>query len=449
MINQLRRLFAIYCCKLLIFAGKLAGKKGSSTPGGIALRLYPNILRDLAKQVRRETIFVCGTNGKTTTNNLLYSLLKQGGKNVVCNTVGANMLAGVTCAYISACSLSGRLHADYAAIECDEASLRHVAKHVQPDRLVITNLFRDQLDRYGEIDITIDLLNQALDKLPDTTLILNGDDPLCVQFGQGRKALYYGIDEDCNVSVNETKEGQFCLQCGAPLAYQFYHYSQLGHYTCTNCGFCRPTPDYSARDINLDGKLQFTIYYGDESYPLNLNYRGFYNIYNVLASFAAYQSLGLPVDGLNAVFDAYRPQIGRMESFTIAGKQVIFNLSKNPAGFNQGIATLVSDRRKKDVMVVINDNAQDGIDVSWLWDVDFDRLHDANVQQITASGIRKYDIGLRLKYAGFDQIKTADRTRASLLEAIQGPGEVCYILVNYTALFSTQDDLKALEKGER
>lgn len=447
--NKLRRLFAIYCCKALIFAGKLMGKKGSSTPGGIALKLYPNILRDLAHQVQHETIFVCGTNGKTTTNNLLYALLSHDGSKVVCNTVGANMLAGVTCAYINACSLSGKLYADYAAIECDEASLRHIAKHVQPDRLVITNLFRDQLDRYGEIDITIRLLNEALDKLPDTTLVLNGDDPLCVQFGQGRKAIYYGIDEDCNVSVNETKEGQFCLQCGAPLQYQYYHYSQLGHYACTKCGFRRPAPDYSARDINLDGKLAFTIYYGGKTYPLDLNYRGFYNIYNVLASFAAYKSLGLPTDGLDAVFHAYRPQIGRMEAFTIAGKQVIFNLSKNPAGFNQAIATLVSDRRKKDVMVVINDNAQDGIDVSWLWDVDFDRLHDANIGRLTASGIRKYDIGLRLKYAGFDHIKTVSRSRASLLDAIQGPGEVCYVLVNYTALFSTQDDLKALEKGER
>lgn len=449
MFNKIRRFFAICCCKGLIFAGKCMGKKGSSTPGIFALKLYPNILKELASQVRHKTIFVCGTNGKTTTNNLLDALLRQDNRKVVCNHVGANMLAGVACAYVSACSLTGRLDADYAAIECDEASLRHIIAHVKPDMLIITNLFRDQLDRYGEIDITIGLLNQALDKLPDTTLVLNGDDPLCAQFGKKRKAIYYGIDENCNVSVNETKEGQFCLQCGAPLHYSYYHYSQLGDYACTSCGFCRPKADYSARDICQDGKLAFTIYYNHTSYRLDLNYRGFYNIYNVLASFAAYQSLGLPTDGLDKVFNAYQPQIGRMEAFTIAGKQVIFNLSKNPAGFNQAIATLISDRRTKDVMVVINDNAQDGIDVSWLWDVDFDRLHDANVQQLTASGIRKYDIGLRLKYAGFEPIKTVSSTRTSLLEAIQGPGEVCYILVNYTALFSTQNDLKALEKGER
>lgn len=422
----------------------MMGKKGSSTPGSVALKIAPNLLRDLAKQVNGEIIMVCGTNGKTTTNNLLCSLLESKGKRVVCNKVGANMLQGVACAFVAKAKLSGKLNADYAAIECDEASLRHVVKHVTPSKIVITNLFRDQLDRYGEIDITINLLNEAINKLPDTQLILNADDPLCVQFGTDKNCLYYGIDENCSINVNETKEGRFCLKCGSELHYNYYHYSQLGDFSCTNCGFSRPAPDYSARNICLDDGMVFDVFYKNMKVNLNLNYRGFYNIYNVLASFCAFESTGLGTDNINEVFNRYKPQIGRMEPFNIDGKTVVLNLSKNPAGFNQAIATLAGDKRSKDVMIVLNDNAQDGRDVSWIWDVDYEKLTQANINTLCASGIRKYDMAVRLKYAGFENIEIKDNTKDTINEIAHSSGEICYVLINYTALFSTQDNLKEL-----
>ena len=444
--NKIRDIAAIIVCKLLIRIGKIMGKKGSSTPGSIALKISPGILRTLSAQVKREIIAVCGTNGKTTTNNLIYSLLTSAGYSVVCNNVGANMLPGVACAFIDHCSIGGKLNADYAAIECDEASLRHIVKYMKPDKIVITNLFRDQLDRYGEIDITINLLNEALSKLENTTLVLNADDPLCVQFGSDRKCIYYGVSEDVGINSAETKEGRFCLKCGSELKYSYYHYSQLGNYKCENCGFARPIPDYDATNVDLSDGISFTLTFGGKSMDFKVKYRGFYNIYNILASFAVYDSLGLDTANANKVFSDYKPQIGRMEPFTIDGKTVVLNLSKNPAGLNQAIATLCTDKKKKDVVIVLNDNAQDGKDVSWIWDVDFEKLANANVASLTASGIRKYDMALRLKYAGFENgVNIADNNRETLQKAAHGDGEVCYVLINYTALFDTQNNLKALE----
>ena len=219
----LRRILAITVSKASIILGRLMGKKGSSTPGGIALKICPDILSYLSKQIKKEIIFICGTNGKTTTSNLLYSMIKNEGKKVVCNNVGANMLPGVCCAFVESANIFGKINADYAVIECDEASIRRIVPYVKPDKIVITNLFRDQLDRYGEIDITIKLLTEAFDKLGNVNLILNGDDPLCTYFGTKYNAVYYGVDEKTNIETNEIKEGRFCLVCGEELKYNYYH----------------------------------------------------------------------------------------------------------------------------------------------------------------------------------------------------------------------------------
>ncbi len=446
--KRLRNIIAIIACKLLIIAGKLAGKKGSSAPGGIALKIAPNLLRDLAKQVKKEIIVVCGTNGKTTTNNLIYTALKSRGYSVVGNIIGANMLPGIACSFIAHASLSGRLNADYAAIECDEASLRRVVPHITPDKVIITNLFRDQLDRFGEVDITVSFLNEALDKLPDTELILNADDPLSANFANGKKCAYFGIDEPCASKMKETKEGRSCPHCSAELGYKYTHYSQLGDYYCENCGFKRPSLQYAARDVDISRGLKFTIYNGEKKYPLELNYRGFYNIYNILATCAVLSECGEDISAMESVFASYKPQIARMEPFTVGGKTLVLNLAKNPAGFNQAIATVISDNRPKDIMLALNDGAGDGIDISWIWDVDFEALKDANVKSVIASGIRRDDLALRLKYAGFIDIKVRENNKDTLMELAASNGETAYILLNYTAMFSTQTNLKALADEE-
>lgn len=445
----LRRILAITVSKASIILGRLMGKKGSSTPGGIALKICPDILSYLSKQIKKEIIFICGTNGKTTTSNLLYSMIKNEGKKVVCNNVGANMLPGVCCAFVESANIFGKINADYAVIECDEASIRRIVPYVKPDKIVITNLFRDQLDRYGEIDITIKLLTEAFDKLGNVNLILNGDDPLCTYFGTKYNAVYYGVDEKTNVETNEIKEGRFCLVCGEELKYNYYHYSQLGDYYCEKCGFKRPKLDYSAKNVDLDGIMKFDINFGGKILPVSVDYKGFYNIYNILAAFSAFASLNLGFDNIGKTLAEYKPQIGRMESFNIGGKKVILNLSKNPAGFNQAIATLNADTEEKDVFVVINDNAQDGRDISWIWDVDFELMAKSNIKSLTAGGIRRDDVAVRFKYAGLKDFDVLENNIGNLAEIIGRSKRTLYVLVNYTALFSTQTNLLKLEKGEK
>ncbi|MBQ4630720.1 MAG: DUF1727 domain-containing protein [Clostridia bacterium] len=445
--KKIKNMIAIMVCKFLTFASKLMGKKGSSGPGGIALKISPTLLKDLSSQIKGDIIMVCGTNGKTTTNNLIYSLLKSKGKTVVCNNVGANMLPGVACAFINMSTVFGRMKADCASIECDEASLRRVVPHVKPTMVVVTNLFRDQLDRYGEIEMTLGYLDEAIAKVPDVKLVLNGDDPVSVQLGKDRKCITFGVDENCNVNVRESKEGRFCLNCSHELSYNYYHYSQLGDYYCPNCGFKRPSIDYGAKNVSMTDGISFDID-GKIKTKLSVNYRGFYNIYNILASVAVLCECNESCDGINSVFDLYKPQIGRMESFIIDGKQTVLNLAKNPAGFNQAIATVMTDVRPKSVLIAVNDAPSDGRDVSWLWDVDFEKLKESNAKNIFVSGTRKHDLAVRLKYGGFENVTVCETSRDDLKTIISSDGDICYMLVNYTVLFETQSNLKALEGGK-
>lgn len=439
----MRKILAVWVTKILILIGKIAGKKGSSTPGIYAMKLCPDILKILAKQVKKDIIVVCGTNGKTTTNNLLNSIICSSGDNVVCNNVGANMLPGVVTAFVEKTNFWGKLNADYACIEIDEISTVKVFGHFEPDYMIITNLFRDQLDRYGEIDITLSYLEKALDMCKDTKLILNADDPLVTAFGKktGKKTYFFGVGEDVGIALNETKEGRFCMFCGDELKYEFYHYSQLGKYSCDKCGFERPVVDFEAKNVDLDNGIAFDV----ADCHFDVKYRGFYNIYNILAAYSAVSLADINVPDLNAILGDYKPQIGRMEEFIINGKQVIFNLSKNPAGFNQAISTVMGDKRSKNIVVAINDNAQDGKDISWIWDVDFERFNNVNANKFYVSGIRHNDVEVRFKYADIKNTENVDDIKTAILKGLKEESDVLYVLVNYTALFSTQNILKSLE----
>lgn len=440
--TKLRNIVAIIACKLLIRLGVLMGKKGSSMPGSIAMKISPEILKTLSGQIKKEIILVCGTNGKTTTNNLIYSLLSHDGSKVVCNNVGANMLPGVACAFIAKANIWGKLDASYAAIECDEASVRHIVKHLTPHKIVITNLFRDQMDRYGEIEGTVKLLNEAIEKVPDTTLILNADDPFTRQFGEGRKAVYYGVSESALSPADA--EIPLCPKCQNRLSYEYSHYNQLGKYKC-GCGFERPNPHYSATRVDMQNSLKFVLSFGGEQHKMDVNYRGFYNVYNILASFSVFHQASGMVEDAIKVFDEYKPQLGRMEPFTVGGKTVILNLAKNPAGFNQALSTINDDKRTKNVLIAVNDMPSDGTDISWLWDTQFESLCDENIKNVYVSGTRMYDTALRLKYAGVENTKLIEINADTLKEFIAESGDICYIVVNYTVLFAAQNILRELE----
>lgn len=460
---KIRRLIAIWTAKMISALCRISGREGVTLAGKAALKIDPSILEELSSQVREKIFVVCGTNGKTTTNNLLCAAIEAEGKKLVCNRTGSNMLQGVVAAFVLAADWNGKLNVDYACLEVDEASAQYIFPQMKPDYMILTNLFRDQLDRYGEIDTTMELLNRAVKTVPEMTVIVNGDDPLSAYLVMEGTNPYltFGIAEKADAATDEAaksagefsekkqlshevRDGGFCKKCGARLEYDFYHYGQLGEYHCTKCSFAHPETDFEAAAVDLSNGLTFDIKTKKDAVQhVSVNYRGFYNIYNILAAYSVLEAAGMDTVHFVQTLHEFHPQNGRMESFMVNGCKVTLNLAKNPAGFNQNIEAMMSDQEEKDIIIAINDNAADGTDVSWLWDVDFDQMKDQTVKSITACGIRCLDMQLRLKYVGIEADTVADIKAAIEQKTGRGSGNL-YVLVNYTALFSTRKLLEAL-----
>lgn len=439
----MRMLVAIWAAKLSAVLGIALRKKSSSTPGAIALKLCPDIIKKLKKNIKKQVIVVCGTNGKTTTNNLMSLALKNSGYRVVCNSLGANMLSGVATAFALQCNWLGRLKADYACLEVDEAYTVKVFEHIAPDVVVVTNIFRDQLDRYGEISSVMGVMSKAFESAGYPTLILNGDDPISSGFGRDYKGevRYIGIGEKVLDTNYEASEGNFCSVCGGEQKYNFHHYSHLGDYYCTQCENKRPKIDFEASKVDLSQGIKFVV----DKQEISLNYKGFYNIYNILDVYAALKTLDIDSGKFSGLLDSYKPQIGRMQEIDL-GKPVILNLAKNPAGFNQAIQTVIQDTRKKDVIIAVNDKPSDGTDVSWLWDVDFEKIADSSLSRLIVSGMRRYDLALRFKYCGVKVDVITEDMKSFIESCTLSDAEVCYVLVNYTALFSTEKAILEIKK---
>ncbi len=430
---------AIIVCKLLVLAGKILGKKGSSAPGQFAMKICPDILKILSPKVHKGIICTLGTNGKTTTNNMINTVIESTGAKTVCNKIGANMLYGVVTAFAQKANLLGKINADWAVIEIDEASAKIVFEHLKPDYIVVTNLFRDQLDRYGDIKLTAQQIKIAIDKADDATLILNADDPLSNYFSYicENKVVRFGVNENTSDEEKQTNEGRFCQKCDAELVYDYHHYSQLGKYKCPQCDFERNEPDYYATDVSYDGKVNFKL---NGKFEIHSNTYGFYNIYNILASVSVIETIGLYVPNYTNIFREYETQVGRMEEFSFI-KPVILNLAKNPAGFNQAISAIQNDKRKKAVVIGVNDYESDGTDISWLYDVEFEKLE--NLCGYCVSGRRKYDVALRLYYADVcENPMMVDDPADGAMALLRTEAEVVYVVVNYTMIFGAQKSLK-------
>lgn len=441
---RLRRMFAVWAAKITEkICVHIFHRQGVTWAGKIALLICPSVLRELAGQVRKAVFVVCGTNGKTTVNNLLCAALQTEGERVICNRTGSNMLNGVVAAFVLGAEGDGTLKADYACIEIDEASTREVFPHFTPNYMILTNLFRDQLDRYGEIDTIIDILKHGMQAAPQMKVIFNGDDPLSafLVMDSGSDYVTYGISEPVNIksSACETREGRFCRLCGTQLGYEFYHYGQLGDYCCPQCGFRRPPIKFDGQNVEIGDGIRFTVgvrcFHSDQ--------KGFYNVYNILASYAGLRTAGVKAEHFQEALADFNPKNGRMEEFWIRNSRVLLNLAKNPTGFNQNIDVMMQDEAPKELVVVINDNDQDGADISWLWDVDFERLKGMEAGSVTVSGIRCKDLMLRLKYAGIPSELEPDVEKA-VSRYIEKGSRNLYVLVNYTALFYTQNILKRI-----
>ena len=361
------------------------------------------------------------------------------------------MLEGVAAAFAAEARPLGYLDADYACLEVDEASAARVLQDLQPDYMILTGLFRDQLDRYGEIDLTMKALEKAIREAPNMTLVINGDDPLTAYLAKksSRRVVSYGVSEKVTDNVDVIRESRFCENCGAPLQYDFYHFSQLGLYRCPACGFHRPEINYDASGVSLTPLLSFDVK-ESPAFPVRISapMTGFYNVYNILAVYSVLREMNLLTDKFNEVLNSFKPQFGRGEVFHVGEKgrqKVLLNLAKNPAGFNQNISAMLQDRSPKDLIIVINDNAQDGRDISWLWDVDFERLADETVRSITVSGLRALDMQLRLKYAEIASTSAKTVEEAIELRLADGCGNL-YVLVNYTALYEAHKYLEGTAK---
>ena len=436
---SLKNAFTIIFGKLMVKTLHLLGRDAGNFPGLVLWTINKDCLK--AFKVDCPIVAVTGTNGKTSVTNYLSHIFASGGKKIITNPEGNNLDTGICSLLLNHCDMRGRVHADYLVLETDESHVPVVYSKLNLQTLVLLNFFRDQLDRYGEIDITSDIIKRAIKKVPNLKLVLNGDDPLCVQFGREEnvKAYYYGISEKVLPQLDDTKEGRFCPVCGEEQKYNYYHYSQLGDFYCPSCGFKRPEIDFEVKNVSLDTPMKFTI----NNQPMVINYKGFYNIYNLIAVYGALNVLGEKTDDFAKLLTGYKPQIGRMQEYKF-NKPVILSLSKNPAGFNQAIATVNTDKRKKDVIIAINDKANDGRDVSWLWVVDFDKIADENLNTLTTTGIRVYDISLRFKYSDIKVDRMTQDMADAITKCLETDSEVVYVLVNYTALYSTEAVLKKL-----
>jgi len=475
-----------------IGAGKAAGLAsrvlraggGTTLPGLVARRIAPDTLRLLSAKLPGGVIVIGGTNGKTTTTRMIAALLGASGRQVLHNRAGANLVTGLTTTVLAGSTLAGRIHADTALFETDEAALPQALAETQPNLVVLHNLFRDQLDRYGEVDTIASKWRAALEQLPESaTVLLNADDPAVAALGEGLRARvrYYGLEDlrQSGGGATHFADSQFCRRCGAPYTYSALFYAHIGHYACPNCGHRRPAPDFRLERLDLDGTAasRLLISFPAENarshasgyLEMRLPLPGLYNALNALAATAAGLILGAAPARIRDTLETFSAAFGRIERIDAGGRPLFMALIKNPVGASETVRMLVPDQQIENeelriakapdtpessqssilnsqlhLLVAINDKFADGTDVSWLWDADFERLA-GHVAGAMVAGTRAADMAVRLKYAGVDPalvITEPALARALDLALDRLPaGATLYILPTYTAMLELRAEL--------
>jgi lipid II isoglutaminyl synthase (glutamine-hydrolysing) len=432
---------------------------GSTVPGVVARRVDPEVLTKLSRRLRLGSAAITGTNGKTTTTRMVSKILQAAGITAVNNSTGANLVTGVTAALISDCDLAGRPAAQMGLFEVDEASVPKVAAEAELRILAVLNLFRDQLDRYGELAYTGKVIASAFGDLPrGGAVVLNADDPLVASLGRSaRNPVYYGVEEPAldTGRLQHIADSKDCPLCGTTLVYSTVYMGHVGVYDCQNCSFGRPELRYRASRVNFDGArgTEILLSTPTEEAKVRVSLPGLYNVYNALAAAAVAGEVGVGLEEISRGIEGFGGAFGRVERVRAGDKEVFLLLIKNPVGFNEILRTFVTGGDARYVLIAINDNHADGRDVSWLWDVDFEMLADARAEGRTAdmdpfvvSGTRAEDMAVRLKYADLPTgTVISDRVEAikAALDATPS-GETLYVLPTYTAMLEIRKTLSAL-----
>lgn len=412
---------------------------GTSFVGLVMLKICPNFLSYCSKYVKKEIITITGTNGKTTTAGLLASIFESNGEKVIHNEKGANMLTGI--ANAMALDIMPFRRFDYFVLESDEAYLTRLYDFLPSNLLLVTNLFRDQLDRYGELDTTARKIQDAIDKNPNIKLVLNADDPLVANLGQDKERVYFGFSDveivSSSITSHAPAEAVNCPHCNETLKYNSRFYAQQGYYYC-NCGYQRPQCNYSAEVKIYDDYSILKVSSAKADYEFTIGQLGLYNAYNALAAISMALELGYEQSQIQNALNSYQSIFGRAEKLILRGHQVLVQLIKNPTGASEVLKTVDLN---SNLLIIINDNYADGRDVSWLWDADFEFLKDAK-NTITVAGFRANDMAVRLKYAGVsaDKIKIIPKISHALEHMLDtlDIDEKITILPTYTALLKMQ-----------
>ena len=442
----MRKFLAILVCKLGRAVGRLVGK-GSSLPGKYALKICPDILRRV--QLPAHIIAVTGSNGKTSTVEMIAAILRSGGKTVVYNEEGSNQIEGVTTTVLTHATLGGRVKADVLLIESDERYAAHSFRYFHPTEFVITNLYRDQLTRNGHPEWVYDAILPAIH--PDTKLILNADDPLSSCFARNHEQVkWFGLDK-CSISTDAPTgvyhDGAYCPVCRAPMVYDYVHYNHIGAYRCTGCGHAKPATDYTATAVDL-GQGRLTI---DGAITIQLAFRSIYNVYNILAAYAACREVGIAADTAAGVINNYILKNGRMQRFTLGAHKGVLLTSKheNSIAYDTNLRYIAAAKSPCTVLVIVDAVSRKYFtsETSWLWDIDFDLLNCDHVQRVMLYGRYANDLAVRFSFTGIPQEKIdvgQDITEAAAL--LQGHGDEDLYVVT---CFSDRDkllDLPAVKK---
>ena len=447
-----RALAAFLVAKTTRAALRLTRRGGTTLPGLVAVRIDPNVPGAIAAKLPKGVVLVTGTNGKTTTSRMLADIVRLAGWRPVHNRAGSNLARGIASALVADASWSGSPRADGAIFEVDEASIVAVSRLVRPSVLLITNLFRDQLDRYGELDTVARRMRDAASALGSAAvLVLNADDPIVNLVGDtfSGRVIRFGIDDDAVVGAlaQNVSDLTHCPRCRARLHYDRVVLGHVGDYRCPNCGFARPHPDIAATSVAVEAEGTRLTLGAGEGAIVRVPLPGLYNAYNALAAIAAAHALGIAVDVAARAIDSFQPAFGRLEIVAAEGRRLRLVLVKNPAGFNAAITPLLTRDGSVRLLTALNDLDADGRDVSWVWDADFEALA-PRIEWAVVTGLRARDLALRLKYAGVppERMVVIDGWDAAVRETLRRTdvGDEVTVLATYTATLALRHALATM-----